>query len=93
MSELESLFSATVPKPADSGKAGGRRKSVGSKPDKVHLVIQSFKYFQKNFFFLKVYYGDSFIVHYLFLDIIFLFYFLKFSYIACQYTFSCLLLL
>ncbi|KAH9722004.1 Formin-like protein 20 [Citrus sinensis] len=38
VSELESLFSATVPKPADSGKAGGRRKSVGSKPDKVHLV-------------------------------------------------------
>lgn len=44
VSELESLFSATVPKPADSGKAGGRRKSVGSKPDKVHLVIQSFKF-------------------------------------------------
>ncbi|KAH9777958.1 Formin-like protein 20 [Citrus sinensis] len=38
VSELESLFSATVPKPADSGKAGGRRKSVGSKPDKVHLI-------------------------------------------------------
>ncbi|KAH9777960.1 Formin-like protein 20 [Citrus sinensis] len=38
VSELESLFSATVPKPADSGKAGGRRKSVGSKPDKVHLA-------------------------------------------------------
>jgi formin 2 len=39
VSELESLFSATVPKPADLGKAGGRRKSVGSKTDKVNLVI------------------------------------------------------
>ena len=40
VSELESLFSATVPKPADAGgKSGGRRKSVGSKTDKVHLVI------------------------------------------------------
>ena len=40
MSEIESLFSATVPKPADSGgKSGGRRKSVGSKTEKVHLVI------------------------------------------------------
>lgn len=38
VSELESLFSATVPKPADLGKAGGRRKSVGSKTDKVNLV-------------------------------------------------------
>ncbi|KAL2539457.1 Formin-like protein [Abeliophyllum distichum] len=37
--ELETLFSATVPK-SDSpgGKLGGRRKSAGSKPDKVHLV-------------------------------------------------------
>lgn len=40
VSELESLFSATVSRPADSGgKAGGRRKSVGSKTDKVNLVI------------------------------------------------------
>ncbi|KAK0597157.1 hypothetical protein LWI29_022315 [Acer saccharum] len=39
VSELEILFSATVPKPADSGgKGGGRRKSAGSKTDKVHLV-------------------------------------------------------
>ncbi|XP_062095933.1 formin-like protein 20 isoform X2 [Humulus lupulus] len=39
VSEIESLFSATVPKPADSGgKAGGRRKSTGSKTDKVHLI-------------------------------------------------------
>ena len=39
-SELESLFSANVPKPANSGdKSGGRRKSTGSKPDKVHLVF------------------------------------------------------
>lgn len=36
VSELETLFSATVPKPAD--KSGGRRKSVGSKTDKVHLI-------------------------------------------------------
>ena len=40
VSELEKLFSANVPKPADSGgKSGGRRKSVGSKTDKVHLVF------------------------------------------------------
>lgn len=39
VSELETLFSANVPKPTDSsGKPGGRRKSVGAKPDKVHLV-------------------------------------------------------
>lgn len=38
MSELESLFSATVPKLDSGGKSGGRRKSVGSKTDKVHLV-------------------------------------------------------
>ncbi|XP_022921382.1 formin-like protein 20 [Cucurbita moschata] len=38
VSELESLFSANVPKPADGGKSGGRRKSVGSKSDKVHLI-------------------------------------------------------
>lgn len=40
VSEIEKLFSANVPKPADSdGKSGGRRKSVGSKTDKIHLVI------------------------------------------------------
>lgn len=39
VSELEKLFSANVPKPADSSKTGGRRKSVGSKTDKVHLVL------------------------------------------------------
>ncbi|XP_077223911.1 actin binding protein isoform X2 [Tasmannia lanceolata] len=40
VSELESLFSAIVPKLNDSseGKSGGRRKSVGSKADKVHLI-------------------------------------------------------
>ncbi|PNY07481.1 formin-like protein 20-like, partial [Trifolium pratense] len=39
VSELEKLFSANVPKPTDSsGKPGGRRKSTGSKPEKVHLV-------------------------------------------------------
>ncbi|KAE8670791.1 Formin-like protein 6 [Hibiscus syriacus] len=39
VSEIETLFSAVVPKPADSGgKSGGPRKSAGSKPDKVHLI-------------------------------------------------------
>lgn len=39
VSEIESLFSTTVPKPADSGgKSGGRRKSAGSKTEKVHLI-------------------------------------------------------
>ncbi|KAF7134492.1 hypothetical protein RHSIM_Rhsim08G0150800 [Rhododendron simsii] len=38
VSELETLFSATVPKSDSSGKSGGRRQSVGSKTDKVHLV-------------------------------------------------------
>nr|XP_027192115.1 formin-like protein 20 isoform X2 [Cicer arietinum] len=38
VSELEKLFSANVPKPTDSSKSGGRRKSAGSKPDKVHLI-------------------------------------------------------
>ncbi|XVF11870.1 hypothetical protein REPUB_Repub08aG0064600 [Reevesia pubescens] len=39
VSELETLFSAVVPKPADAGgKSGGRRRSVGSKTDKVHLI-------------------------------------------------------
>ncbi|WVZ18654.1 hypothetical protein V8G54_005976 [Vigna mungo] len=39
VSEIEKLFSANVPKPADSdGKSGGRRKSVGSKADKIHLI-------------------------------------------------------
>ncbi|KAK8515896.1 hypothetical protein V6N12_016202 [Hibiscus sabdariffa] len=39
VSELETLFSAIVPKTADSvNKSGGRRKSVGSKPEKVHLI-------------------------------------------------------
>ncbi|PHU24048.1 Formin-like protein 6 [Capsicum chinense] len=37
-SELETLFSATVPKSDNAGKSGGRRKSVGSKPDRVHLI-------------------------------------------------------
>jgi len=40
VSEIEKLFSANVAKPADSdGKSGGRRKSVGSKTDKIHLVF------------------------------------------------------
>ncbi|OMO54533.1 Actin-binding FH2/DRF autoregulatory [Corchorus olitorius] len=39
VSELETLFSAVVAKPADAGgKSGDRRKSVGSKPDKVQLI-------------------------------------------------------
>ncbi|XP_024637089.1 formin-like protein 20 isoform X2 [Medicago truncatula] len=39
VSELEKLFSANVPKPTDSSsKSGGRRKSAGSKPDKIQLV-------------------------------------------------------
>ncbi|CAK9148026.1 unnamed protein product [Ilex paraguariensis] len=39
VSELESLFSATVPKSDGAGgKSGGRRNSVGSKTDRVHLV-------------------------------------------------------
>ncbi|XP_010491393.2 PREDICTED: formin-like protein 20 isoform X2 [Camelina sativa] len=36
VSEIETLFSATVPKPAD--KSGSRRKSVGAKPEKVQLI-------------------------------------------------------
>ncbi|GFP87454.1 formin-like protein 20, partial [Phtheirospermum japonicum] len=38
VSELESLFSTIVPKSDAAGGNGGRRKSTGSKPDKVHLV-------------------------------------------------------
>lgn len=38
VSELEKLFSAAVPKPA--GGKDARRKSVGAKPDRVHLVRQ-----------------------------------------------------
>ncbi|KAK7411387.1 hypothetical protein VNO78_02820 [Psophocarpus tetragonolobus] len=39
VSEIEKLFSANVPKLADSdGTSGGRRKSVGSKTDKIHLI-------------------------------------------------------
>lgn len=41
VSELETLFSATVPKLDSGGKSGGRRQSVGSKTDKVHLVKTS----------------------------------------------------
>jgi formin 2 len=37
ISELESLFPAAVPKSDDSSKSE-RRKSLGSKPEKVHLV-------------------------------------------------------
>ncbi|XP_002873323.2 formin-like protein 20 isoform X1 [Arabidopsis lyrata subsp. lyrata] len=36
VSEIETLFSATVQKPAD--KSGSRRKSVGAKPEKVQLI-------------------------------------------------------
>lgn len=39
VSELETLFSATVPKSDAGGKSGGRRKSTGSKTEKVHLVM------------------------------------------------------
>ncbi|KAK1293689.1 Formin-like protein 6 [Acorus calamus] len=38
VSEIESLFSAVVPKKDDGSGAKGRRKSVGSKTDKVHLI-------------------------------------------------------
>ncbi|XP_075505050.1 formin-like protein 20 [Primulina tabacum] len=39
VSELETLFSTTVPKSDNAGgQSGGRRKSVGSKLDKVHLI-------------------------------------------------------
>ncbi|KAL0295789.1 UNVERIFIED_CONTAM: Formin-like protein 20 [Sesamum angustifolium] len=39
VSELETLFSAAVPKSdTGGGKSGGRRKSTGSKPDRVHLI-------------------------------------------------------
>uniref|UniRef100_I1QBW4 Formin-like protein n=1 Tax=Oryza glaberrima TaxID=4538 RepID=I1QBW4_ORYGL len=38
LSELESLFPAAVPKPNDSSKSDSRRKSLGSKPEKVHLI-------------------------------------------------------
>lgn len=37
VSEIEALFTATVQKPVD--KSGGRRKSVGAKPEKVQLVM------------------------------------------------------
>ncbi|KAK4395930.1 Formin-like protein 20 [Sesamum angolense] len=40
VSELETLFSAAVPKSdTGGGKSGGRRKSTGSKPDRVHLAM------------------------------------------------------
>ncbi|XP_051116004.1 formin-like protein 20 isoform X3 [Andrographis paniculata] len=39
VSELEALFSAAVPKLENSGaKSAARRKSAGSKPDRVHLI-------------------------------------------------------
>ncbi|XP_039069421.1 formin-like protein 20 isoform X2 [Hibiscus syriacus] len=39
VSEIETLFSSVVPKPADAGgKSGGQLKSAGSKPGKVHLI-------------------------------------------------------
>ncbi|EYU35793.1 hypothetical protein MIMGU_mgv1a0002481mg, partial [Erythranthe guttata] len=39
VSELETLFSAIVPKSDTAGgKSGGRRNSTGSKPEKIHLV-------------------------------------------------------
>lgn len=57
VSELETLFSATVPNSANSlgGKSGGRRKSVGSKADRVNLVIWLRIYCcaLENIFFLK----------------------------------------
>lgn len=42
VSEIETLFSAIVQKPVD--KAGGRRKSVGAKPEKVQLVSLNILY-------------------------------------------------
>ena len=41
VSELESLFSAVVPKSGDVSSSDGRRKSLGSKSDKIHLVTIS----------------------------------------------------
>lgn len=41
VSELETLFSATVPKSSTGGKAGSRRYSTGSKTEKVHLVMSN----------------------------------------------------
>ncbi|XP_057474709.1 LOW QUALITY PROTEIN: formin-like protein 20 [Actinidia eriantha] len=38
VSELETLFSATVPKSNSGSKSGDRRKSAGSKPVKVNLI-------------------------------------------------------
>ncbi|XP_073105558.1 formin-like protein 5 isoform X2 [Elaeis guineensis] len=38
VSELESLFSAVVPKSDGYSKSEGRRKSLGSKSDKIHLI-------------------------------------------------------
>nr|CAD1841301.1 unnamed protein product [Ananas comosus var. bracteatus] len=38
VSELETLFSAVVPKSNDGSKSDGRQKSAGSKSDKVHLI-------------------------------------------------------
>ncbi|XP_042040507.1 formin-like protein 20 [Salvia splendens] len=38
VSELEILFSATVPKSSIGGKAGSRRYSTGSKTERVHLI-------------------------------------------------------
>ncbi|KAG8079893.1 hypothetical protein GUJ93_ZPchr0007g4567 [Zizania palustris] len=38
LSELESLFPAALPKSDDSSKSDSRRKSLGSKPEKVHLI-------------------------------------------------------
>ncbi|KAG1366834.1 putative formin-like protein 6 [Cocos nucifera] len=37
VSELESLFSAVIPKSDGNSKSEGRRKSLGSKSDKIHL--------------------------------------------------------
>lgn len=39
VSEIETLFSATVPKKDGTGGKIGAKKSIGSKPDRVHLVI------------------------------------------------------
>ncbi|KAM0937449.1 putative tensin phosphatase, C2 domain, formin, FH2 domain, protein-tyrosine phosphatase [Dioscorea sansibarensis] len=38
VSELEKLFPAVVPKSSAGSKSDGRRKSVGAKPDRIHLV-------------------------------------------------------
>lgn len=46
--ELECLFSAVTRKPDDSSKADGKRKSLGSKSEKVHLVTNGYQLLNSN---------------------------------------------